>query len=828
MLAISFLLFPLIGPYAFAATPDWTQVVDSSPNVAWYSSIALDSQGYTHIAYCDLANKQIKYAAQSSMGWDLKVVDSIGNNTGYSSLALDSSGNPHIAYFDQSHGELKYASSSGLGWTIQIVDHLVLCNFCSLKLDQTGNPHIAYQDSQNYQLKYASWTGTQWSIQTVDSQGAVGFFSSLALDQSGNPRISYCAAQVGSSPSSSILKFASWNGSCWDMETVDANQGVGLYDSLMLDSNGHACISYYDGLNGCLKYSHQANNSWNVQVVDNQGNTGNVGLNTCLALDSQNNPHIAYGDLKNRDVKYAYFNGSCWLSQAACPGGEIASAPSLALSPQGYPRISYCGGQDRELKDAAVDATLFPTPVAITFLSLPTQMPQPNGIYVVESSAANSGECSAIAVDANDTPHIAYIDMYAPYGPSNIILRYASWTGKDWSLQTVQNGIYGAVPSVAMDSQGSPHVVYRNQSGTIDYSVGTTQSWNIVPVVSPSYLASFNSLVLDSNGNVKMSLAETANESLQYVTYTNQGWTTQTVDNTGTQVAYNSLALDSQGNPQIAYLEMQPIQELKYACWNGSAWVINVVDVGSKTGMIPSIGIDSTGKVYIVYFGLTVGTQNDFLKCATLTASGWNITTVDSGIGVGLGSSMALDSHGYPHISYYNAGDGELRYAWWNGTAWNIKIADSQLGSNLQYTSIKMDSKDNAHISYYDSVNKTLKYAYITNPNLLNSTQNSQLTPSSTPSPTATPSPTPSATTQSTNHTSSGQAVSSSTLLMPWYPSSNAQVFPAPSTTPQHPTQPAKTMKIADVNSLIEEVIAIPSVIMVTLFAVKRKYFENE
>ncbi len=35
-------------------------------------------------------------------------------------------------------------------------------------------------------------------------------------------------------------------------------------------------------------------------------------------------------------------------------------------------------------------------------------------------------------------------------------------------------------------------------------------------------------------------------------------------------------------------------------------------------------------------------------------------------------------------------------------------------------------------------------------------------------------------------------------------------------------------MKLAEVNSLIEEVIAVPSVIMVTLFAVKRKYFEDE
>ncbi len=52
----------------------------------------------------------------------------------------------------------------------------------SLALDSAGNPRISYWDGSNGDLKFASWTGSSWSIQTVDSSGSVGSYSSLALD----------------------------------------------------------------------------------------------------------------------------------------------------------------------------------------------------------------------------------------------------------------------------------------------------------------------------------------------------------------------------------------------------------------------------------------------------------------------------------------------------------------------------------------------------------------------------------------------------------------------------------------------------------------------
>jgi hypothetical protein len=52
-------------------------------------------------------------------------------------------------------------------------------------------------------------------ISTVDSAGDAGKYNSLVLDSSGNPHISY------HDESNSDLKYAHYNGSSWEIETVD-------------------------------------------------------------------------------------------------------------------------------------------------------------------------------------------------------------------------------------------------------------------------------------------------------------------------------------------------------------------------------------------------------------------------------------------------------------------------------------------------------------------------------------------------------------------------------------------------------------------------------
>jgi hypothetical protein len=130
--------------------------------------------------------------------------------------------------------------------------------------------------------------------------------------------------------------------------------------------------------------------------------------------------------------------------------------------------------------------------------------------------------------------------------------------------------------------------------------------------------------------------------------------------------------------------------------------VDNVGDVGWFT----SLALDDNDYPHISYFDFT----NYDLKYARWTGTEWVIETVDSAGNVGLYTSLALDSNGWPHICYLDWDTGDLKYARWTGINWEIETVDSAGGVGL-WTSISLDSQDRPHISYQDYGNQDLKYA---------------------------------------------------------------------------------------------------------------------
>jgi hypothetical protein len=133
----------------------------------------------------------------------------------------------------------------------------------------------------------------------------------------------------------------------------------------------------------------------------------------------------------------------------------------------------------------------------------------------------------------------------------------------------------------------------------------------------------------------------------------------------------------------------------------------NSNDIVDDIGWFTSIALDDDNYPHISYYDYT----NGDLKYAYWTGSDWDIQAIDTIGNVGRYTSIALNDEGHPHISYYDYTNGDLKYAYWTGSIWSIKKVDG-IGKVGLYTSITLDNDGLPHISYCDYTNRALKYAH--------------------------------------------------------------------------------------------------------------------
>ena len=426
----------------------------------------------------------------------------------------------------------------------------------------------------------------------------------------------------------SYLKYAWYDGSSWQTETVDSGTGVGKYSSLALDSSGKPHIAY-DG-----RYARYDGSSWQIETVG--------GEYTSLALDSSDKAHISYYDAANADLKYTRYDGSTWQTETVDDGGSVGEYTSLALDPSGMAHISYYDAANADLKYTRYDGSTWQTETV--------------------DSGGSVGEYTSLALDSSDRPNISYYDR------TNEEIKYAWYDGISWHTETVDNAmvvlsVYCRFTSLALDSSGRPHISYCGDN------------------------------------------------SLKYARYDGVSWQIETVDSAG-WVHDASLAIDSSDRPHISYQETTT-DALKYAYHDGVSWQIAIVDSGGSAGKYSSLALDSSDRPHISYYN-DIG--NDLKYAYNDGSVFWRIETVDSAGDVGIYTSLAIDSSGRPRISYTYFDDfmGEfesLKYAWYDGASWQTETVDSG-GIVGSYTSLALDSSGSPHISYYDQTNGDLKYAY--------------------------------------------------------------------------------------------------------------------
>jgi hypothetical protein len=638
---------------------------------------------------------------------------------------------------------IEKSSSSGFAvddWVIECVDcprYFDNLTNRSAVLDANELPHVAYGGDHLY-YGYLDGDG-EWQSEVVDVSARVGFSTAMVLDSNGHPHILYRDS------SNSRYKYASYDGADWQIEPFPFGSLLSQL-SLVIDSSDKLHVSFFDGVNDDLIYGVHIGTGWFFEIVDSNGE---VGLSS-IALDGNDLPHISYHDVTNTQLKYAFFDGIDWTIQAFPEENQHGYDTDLTIDQDGYAHIVYRG-----IGVTGIPALMYRfQDIAGWHLEI---VDESSIVEIAESV----GHFNSIDIDYLGEVHVSYSAIWNSISPYPSVhshaLRYAHRTSVGWEINQI-NTWYAENSTLLVHNSGNPSIVYKADND-LRYASKTSLGWGEITLEPSEFVGKSSSLDMVFLDQPHISYYDQEGSSIKYAARDSSGWSVQRIDSAGRYAYYYTvLSLSPNGNPHLLYAQYGRMGDgLRHAYIDGDNWMREIVwDYAWSPSLFPAatsfeIAVDAQGNVHAVdkkflypwdwiylyrddawmvpeamfYNGssssgqasittsptgqIHVALTGDGLKYGVKNQGGWSIDTVDSG---GFASpSIDLDKNGFPHISYRDDANGDLKYANFNGISWETEFIDT-VGDVGSFSSLGMDLQDFAHIAYYDATNGDLKYAY--------------------------------------------------------------------------------------------------------------------
>ena len=498
----------------------------------------------------------------------------------------------------------------------------------------------------------------------------------------------------------------------WKKECADCPNQV-TNRNLWLSADGLSHIAY-----GCEQL-HSASYDgvdWHLETDDSLAHVG-----TCFnpVMDQWGYPHLVYFDEEQSVLMYAYKDASGWQFQIVDTTGAVVVGASLALDVNGYPHISYSRSPEYfpDVDFDLIYAYRVDNDWHIVTVEDPDIISDPAAIF------AQSG-LTSLVLDANGSAHIGYVVDYNCDSGYPSDLKHAAQDDSGWTIELVNRfGSYPGGPgsfSMVLDGNGYPHLCYSNMlemsyivHSRVEYAYRSAEGWEvqIIDGLHPEKIGSI-SMVLDVNGYPH--LVYPRGESLKYRYQDAGGWNSTTLAFASTENP--SIVLGEDGYPHVSYNERSQeaspeIIHLKYRYQDADGWYVQTVDGGGgDVGYFASLASDSQGNPHISYYEQ----DNMDLRYAYRGKEGWHIQVVENEGDVGKWTSLALDDNENPHMSYIKniscsykdwiyVCEAHLIYAFHNSAGWQTQILDrinTYDGSVSMDTSLALDGEGYPHISY--------------------------------------------------------------------------------------------------------------------------------
>jgi hypothetical protein len=356
------------------------------------------------------------------------------------------------------------------------------------------------------------------------------------------------------------------------LETVDATGGdTGVFPAMAVDQLGTVHVSYLDRANERFRYARRAGGTWTRSEIADAGSSAysTYGKFSGVDFDSAGAPAVSFHDA---DVSYVYAKGNATGSSWA---KTSIPSPAIAYAFMGHNGIAVDRGTDTA---HVVNWDYGNNPAE----SLGSWTPGGSKIAVSGPPNATGGlhhgiDCT-VAVDTHGWPSFAYTSWNGLAGTSakNFVTWAQATSASTWTLRDVEENARGWSGTYeekwiafAMDSSNRPHLAYYKAGlDRIRYATWTGSGWTIETVAQPSLNMSALvsvAIALDSAGTPHVAYYGLGDK----VTYAKRtgpsAWTTQVVDTSTNDTGHGvAIGVDAAGHVHIVYRD-DTAGSLRYA-----------------------------------------------------------------------------------------------------------------------------------------------------------------------------------------------------------------------------------------------------------------------
>jgi len=268
-----------------------TAEVDGMSDAGLYTSLAVDGEGFAHIAYYriwdDQYSEALRYATDRGGTWAVQTPDPAAPIAYHTAIHVRDDGAVTIAYRDVVHADpardddpfcvndepcdaalaLAVADAKG-NWTIEHVEVGGSLGWDpAMAADAVGTIHLAYPSlDPSDDLRYARGRPGAWSIEAVEQEGRVGQATAIAIDAAGAVHIAY--HRYNPKGYGREVRYATNAGGRWRIESVEERDNLQEATRIAVDTLGRVHVTYVDFAAGSsLRHATRSAQGWEVEVV---------------------------------------------------------------------------------------------------------------------------------------------------------------------------------------------------------------------------------------------------------------------------------------------------------------------------------------------------------------------------------------------------------------------------------------------------------------------------------------------------------------------------------------------------------------------------------